>query len=178
MILLNKMKTKNEFFKEIITLIKSKQPNIPKIKKLLNSMEDNSIEINAKKYRGRTLAHYAVKYNNKKIIPILVKHGLNLEICDDDYNTPLHMAILLKRDEMVKELINSGANVNASANLEQTPLHLSVTTGSITVCKMLLDANADTTLVDENNLRPIDYAVDEKNQALIDLLYNYQGGQE
>ncbi len=172
------MKTKNEYLGEIIALIKSKQLNIPKIKKLLNSMSEDHIDINAKKYRGRTLAHYAVKYDNLKVIPVLVKHGINLEICDDDYNTPLHMAILLKKNEMVAVLIKAGSNINASCNFEQTPLHLSVITSNLTVCKMLLEAGADSTLVDEKNLRPIDYAIDEKMPAMIDLLFNFQGGHE
>ena len=173
-----KIKTKNDYYHEIISLIKSKQPNLPKIKKLINSMNASDISINAKKYRGRTLAHYAVKYHNLKVLNVLIKNGINLEICDDDYNTPLHMAILNKDYEMVEYLIKNGADINSPAAFEQTPLHLSITTNNIAITKLLLANGADASLVDEANLRAIDYAIDEKNQAAVELLISYTGGQE
>jgi len=170
MITLNKtMKSKKEYLTEIVEAIKSKQSNA-KVKKLVVEMKHLGLDINSKRYRGRTLLHYAVKYHNVKIVSFLVKSGVNLEICDDDYQTPLHYAISLNDSQMVKELINEGADVNATSSLELTPLHIAITTSNLEIVKILVAHGADKDLVDEKNLRPIDYAIDEKNTQIIEYL--------
>ena len=44
------------------------------------------------------------------------------------------------------------------------------------VVKVLLDNQADQDLVDERNLKTIDYAIDEKNEKIIELLSLRKGG--
>lgn len=170
------MKTKSQFFSEIINEIKDKQCKSFKIKKLLVDLKESAYDINSKRYKGRTLLHYAVKYQNIKSIKLLIKMGVNPEICDDDYNTPLHLAVMLGNIDIIKELLKFNVNINATAEFDQTPLHLAITINNYDVVKLLLDYNADLDLVDERNLKPIDYAIDEKNDRMIELLSLRKGG--
>ena len=170
------MKTKLQFFQELVKEIKDKQCKASKIKKLIHDMKLSNIDVNSKRYRGRTLLHYAVKYQNDKIIKVLIKLGVNPEICDDDYNTPLHYAVILDKTSSVIELLNNGANINTTGEFEQTPLHLAITNNSFGIVKILVDMGADQELVDEKNLRPIDYAIDEKNREIIEYLSFRRGG--
>lgn len=170
------MKTKIQFFQEIIREIKDKQCKASKIKKLIHDMKLVNIDVNSKRYRGRTLLHYAVKYQNNKIIKVLIKLGVNPEICDDDYNTPLHYAVILGKIDSVVELLDNGVNINATGEFEQTSLHLAITTNNLKIVKILIERGADQEMVDEKNLRPIDYAIDEKNLEIIEYLSLRKGG--
>jgi ankyrin repeat protein len=129
-------------------------------------------DINSKYLRGKTLAHYVVKYNVTGLILYLSKNGLNLDICDDNYDTPLHAAVKANHIVIVKELINAGVDINLAAEFEATPLHLAVSEGHEDIVKLLLKNGADVSLVDERNLSPLDYAIDEKNNQIINLLKN------
>lgn len=164
------MKTKTQFFQALIKEIKDCQCKPSVLKKLIHDMKLANIDINSKRYHGRTLLHYAVKYQDKKIIKLLIKLGINPEICDDDYNTPLHYAVGLSKISAIEALIENKVNINATGEFDQTPLHIAITMNSFDIVKILIENGADPTLVDEKNLRPIDYAIDEKNQKIIDYL--------
>ena len=51
--------------------------------------------------------------------------------------------------------------------MEETPLHKAVAIGSLPIIKYLVSNGADYNLVDENNLSPLDYAIDEENKEII-----------
>lgn len=170
------MKNKTYYLNEIKREIKNQPCSITKIKKLIHEMIDNNISINSKTYNGRTLLHYAVKYNQKRLIRLFIKLGINPEICDDDYNTPLHLAIIKNKYQIVQELLKCSVNVNSTGEFEQTPLHLAVSYNNLEIVKLLLKSGADYNIVDEQNLRPIDYAMDDKNQKIINYIISYTKG--
>lgn len=170
------MKTKSSMLTEIIKEIKSGQCKLSQVKKLVHEMKELNIDINSKKYRGKTLLHYAVCAHEDRVAEFLIKEGLNPEICDDNYNTPLLQAIINNDLKMVKTLVSSGASLSTTGEFEQTPLHLGVVTNNLDIIKYLIEQGADQDMVDEKNLRPIDYAIDEKNQEIIDFLANQEGG--
>ena len=59
-----------------------------------------------------------------------------------------------------------------AAEFEATPLHLAVSEGHLDIAKLLIKSGADVSLVDEHNLTALDYAIDEKNEQMINLLKN------
>lgn len=159
-------KTKRENLRDLLKEVKY-STDIKKFRKTLENARKTGLDLNSKIYRGRTLLHYAVKKNNKSFIRLLIKMGINPNICDDDFNTPLHYGISKNNYVAVKELIKRGADVNIPGEFDQTPLHSAVLTGNLDIIKLLLDNGADLFQVDERNLTAIDYAKDEKDEKII-----------
>ena len=160
---------KRQILSELLSEVKYSNDS-KKLRKSLENAQKLEIDLNSKIYRGRTLLHYAVKRNNKSIIRLLIKQGLNPNICDDDYNTPLHYAISKNNYVAVKELIKKNADLNMPGEFDQSPLHTAVLTGNLDIIKLLLENGADIYQVDEKNLTPLDYAKDEKDESIIGFL--------
>jgi len=67
---------------------------------------------------------FAVKYNIKKLVKILIKHKADINEIFHDGNTPLLQAIEDNNIVIVKELINNGVNLMQPNNDEITPLEM------------------------------------------------------
>jgi ankyrin repeat protein len=168
---INKKSPKREV-NQIIRDLKDNVDSIAQIKLKLQAIIENGGDINTKLYRGRTLMHYAVHYNRKGLIKLFYRFGVNAEICDDDYNTPLHYAIIKGNYQAAKELLKLSVDVNLPAEFDQTPLHMAVLKGNRDLVKLLIDNGADPSLVDEKNFTALDYAYDEKDKDLSGYLSN------
>ncbi len=163
----NKRKIINDLAKEL----KTPQQNLARLKTLIKKVSKQQIDFNAKIYRGRTLMHYAIIGKNSGVIPLLAKLGVNPNLCDDDFNTPLHFAIINNAYYSVYELLKlPNIDKNATSEFEQTPLHKAVITGNLDIIKLLIKSGVDTCLVDEKNQSPLDYAIDEGEQQIISYL--------
>lgn len=159
---------------EFVRYIKDNQDSTIAIKQRLEKLKIVDVDLNAKMYRGRTLMHYAVLLNKKNMIKLFIKQGVNPNIADDDFYTPLHLAIQKKYFHSANELLKHKVDVNAGAEFEQTPLHLAVIHGNIDLAKLLIENGADILLIDEKNNYPIDYAIDEKDMKMINFLLSKQ----
>ena len=159
-------------FINIVHVFRDYPNRLSLIKKTIRQELSNGFDINSKYLKGKTLGHYVVKYNITGLFIYLAKCGLNLNICDDNYDTPLHLAVKQNRITLVKELINSQVDINLAGEFEATPLHVAVSEGHYDIVKLLLKSGADISLVDERNLSALDYAIDEKNDQIIELLKN------
>lgn len=164
--------TNKQRIKLIASEIKLNPHNIGKIKIMIKEAHKDEINLNIRCYGGKTLFHYAVRYNTKGIITTLVKLGANPNLCDDKFVAPLHYCVLKNSFHAAEELIKNNADINIPGEFEQTPLHLAVIKGDIELIKLFIKNGADITLVDEKNQTPIDYAKDENNPAIVDLLEN------
>ena len=166
------MPSNKQMFINIIHVFRDYPNHLALIKKTIRNQIANGFNINTKYLKGKTLGHYVVKYNVTGLFIYLLKCGLNLDICDDNYDTPLHLAVKNNRIILVKELINCKVDINMACEFEATPLHLAVSEGYSDIVKLLLKAGADVSLVDERNQSPLDYALDEKNDHIVNLLKN------
>ena len=166
------MPSNKQMFISIIHVFRDYPNHLALIKKTIRNQIANGFNINTKYLKGKTLGHYVVKYNVTGLFIYLLKCGLNLDICDDNYDTPLHLAVKNNRIILVKELINCKVYINMACEFEATPLHLAVSEGHSDIVKLLLKAGADVSLVDERNQSPLDYALDEKNDHIVNLLKN------
>ena len=95
-----------KMFITIIHAFRDYPSRLALIKKTIRNQLALGFNINTKYLKGKTLAHYVVKYNVTGLFLYLVKCGLNLDICDDNYDTPLLAAVKNNRISLVKELIN------------------------------------------------------------------------
>lgn len=155
---------------EIVKEMKSQNHNVQKLKNLIKDAQKDGFDFNTKTSSGKTLLHHAAINDACGIVSILIKYGVNPNLCDEHYNTPLHIAVNLNRYQVVKELIKNDIDLNALGEFEQTPLHSAVINGNIDIVKLLVEAGADIMQVDEKNLSSIDYALDEKNEEIYNFL--------
>ncbi len=166
---MNKNDNKN-IIKEIVHMFNDKSIHTAYLKRTIKSYIKDGFDINTKYLKGNTLAHYAVKYNVTGIFSFLYNLGLNLNICNDNFDAPIHQAVKEDKYMMVKELVLAGADINQGSEFEETALHLAVSEGNLKIIELLLELGIDKSLVDERNLSALDYALDEKNDQVIQLL--------
>lgn len=164
------MKNRRRVLQEVAQELKKGKYCGQKLKTTLNMLKESNVDLNTRIYHGRTLMHYAVKANERGYVKTLVKAGVNPNICDEDYNSPLHYAIIHHCFQATQELLKVGVDVDSAGEFEQTPLHVACVYGNIDLVKLLIKHNADPNLVDERNLTPFEYALDEKNEEVSNYL--------
>ena len=91
--------------------------HMPRIGQLIRG----GTEINAINAWGRTATHYAVARNNQKALKLLLDHGADANLADNDGNTPLDMWHKHKNEEMLALLQAAGARPSFTKVEEQQP---------------------------------------------------------
>lgn len=170
MIVSKYMISNKQMFIEIIGEMKDGSNHIGHLKQTIKNYCKQGFYVNTKYIKGRNLGHYVVKYDLPKLVGFLKKQGLNLDLCDDNYDAPIHKAIREKNAMVLKELIKNNVDINIATEFDETPLHVAVSENNYEMVKILLDGGADLSLVDERNCTPLDYALDEQNEQIINLL--------
>ena len=84
--------------------------------------------------------------------------------------TSLYDAIKTDRAYEVKKFIEFGADINHRYEGAKTPLMLASSIGSIGVVKVLLELGADHSLISEENMTAMDYAIKSNNKFIIAVL--------
>lgn len=165
------IKNKRQVISKIAHEVKDGTQGLAKLKSSLKLAAKDGINLNSRIYRGRTLMHYAIGGHASGVITLLSRLGVNANLCDDDFNTPLHYAILKNQYYSVVELLKiPNIDINALGEFDQTPLHMAVIVGNMDIIKILIKKGADVFLVDEKNQSPLDYANDEKEEKIINYL--------
>ena len=128
--------------------------------KTFNLLIENGADIDAINDFGATSLHISVNHGRLDIVKRLIEEGSELNLRDNDGQTPLHMLILTVYEnleeyklDIAKELIKAGVDLDLRNNNGYTPLHLSVITDEIDITKELLENGADIkrTVVNESN---------------------------
>ncbi len=73
--------------------------------------------------------------------------------------------------------IDKGADVNLPTNKNYTPLMSAAKGGHIEIVKLLLDKGADPSTRDTSGKTALDYAIEKKNDAVVQLLAKIAGTQ-
>jgi ankyrin repeat protein len=120
-------------------------------------------DVNARDSRGRTALWYiggASRYGDQehhadrpRVVHLLARAGLNLNLQDNGGNTVLHEAY---EEDIAKALIQEGANVNIRNAEGETPL---LSNFSAEVAKMLVAAGADIHTRDHAGRNALDEAL-------------------
>lgn len=96
------------------------------------------INIDNQNVLGRTALSEAVYYGFSEIVTVLLSKNPDLEIADEDDNTPFTIAILKNNLEIAKQLRAAGASMNSRNYKNETPLSIAVSQGKIESVKYLL----------------------------------------
>ena len=122
---------------------------------------------NALCYQNETALELATnryeKTNNTDLVELLLKHGANANVNNEQSMTPLHFASRDGNIGEVQVLIKYGANVNATDESLMTPLHMAalghIEDGLANVTEILLKNGANIGAKDDNLRTPLHYAV-------------------
>ena len=100
--------------------------------------------------------------------------SINLPENETD-ETLLDWAIGLDKAEVVEMLLKNGATevIDRQWAGEQTPLHRAVWDNRLEIARLLLEYGADPTLEDEDGDTPLDMAIMDENEKMMDLFKNY-----
>jgi len=103
---------------------------------------------------GKTSLHWATQYwGNVEIVRMLIDAGADVNLKDNNGDTPLHVAAKYGRVEIVRILINARANLDVQNNHDETPVHYAAMNGNPGIARMLIDAGADETILNDEGLR-------------------------
>ncbi|KAJ5255295.1 hypothetical protein N7497_007223 [Penicillium chrysogenum] len=129
--------------------------------------------------RGSSLLHAAT--NEVKGVKLLVEKGVDIEVKDDQSETPLHRACWNGRAETAAFLLDQGADIEARSLSGKTPLLLAVLWES-SVCKQLGPASVTTLLLErganpsrgnDSNITPLQCLTTKGTTSLFKLLLQY-----
>eukprot|EP00435_Cladocopium_sp_Y103_P068268 s287_g31.t1 len=121
-------------------------------------------EVNAVNNQHQTALHLAVW--DPDAVQLLLEHGADVNVADENGTTPLMAAVDEKEVEVVEMLLHAKAEVNVKRN-HWSPLHEAAKKNSLELTKLLLAAKADVNPKDEEGHTPYDYAAAESEVAAL-----------
>ncbi len=95
---------------------------------------------------------------NLNLVNDLIVLGANVNVQDNDDNTPFHWAAYYGRVEIARMLIDAGADVNVQDTDDWAPLHYATRDGILEIVQMLIDAKANLDVQDEDGRTPLHWA--------------------
>lgn len=111
----------------------------------------------------------AATLGNPILLQKCVDDKMDMNVCDENGQTPLHMAADKESVDCILILLKNGANINAADNEGTTPLHAAVIRGSLDVTKLLLENGANPDVEDEDGESPRSYATDDDCEQMKEL---------
>jgi len=102
--------------------------------------------------------HKAIESNDKRIVEVFLKNGVDLEINDSNGITPLYLAVKKGYSTIAELLIHEGANVNITNSDEVSLLHQAVLRNDGKIVKLIMDKHDDFNPQDCYGLTPLHYA--------------------
>lgn len=149
----------------------------PQIVELAISPNSN---LNAKDKTGVTPLRLAAQaHDSVEIAAILIKHGADVNIPDEDGRTALNWAVTMHHTKTVELLLQHGADVNIVDNLGMTALHWAVLRdgksnqkqlASYRIVQLLLSKGARSDVVDKQGRTPLTIA---RREEIISLLQRH-----
>ena len=117
------------------------------------------LNINDKDIIGEAPIHIAAKSNSnsEKKVKFLLENNADVNITNNDLNTPLHFACRHNTSIVVNILLEYNANVNAQNSNGSTPMHYArLNIHGLSIITILLELNnADPNIPDNNGITPI-----------------------
>lgn len=144
----------------------------PEIEKLLTA---NRSLVTAVSPDGWFPLHLAAHFGHVDAARLLLNKGAQVNACSTNAsrNVALHAAAAGRAQSVAKLLIDAGADVNARQGGGFAPLHSVAQGGDTEFARLLVDAGADVNVRAENQQRPLDLALANGRQAMVDFLESH-----
>lgn len=119
--------------------------------------------------------HLAAHFGHADAARLLINKGAQVNACSTNAsrNMALHAAAAGRSQTVAKLLIEAGADVNARQGGGFTPLHSVAQGGDLEFARLLVAAGADVNVRAENQQRPLDFALANGRQAMVDFLESH-----
>jgi len=143
---------------------------------LLGAYTQTKADINVRDKNGYAALHQAVSSDDKILMKVLQHEGINVDVQNDDKNTPIHYFCQTFRSPNCQEpfqlFIQKGVNVNAQNKNGESPLHKAIFNNSVRLMMvdLLLKNGANVNLVNTNQESPLHYAVRLGREDLVSVL--------
>eukprot|EP00111_Clytia_hemisphaerica_P000739 TCONS_00002172-protein len=139
---------------------------------LLNRTDAHKI-INAKDDSGKTPLFKAAETSSLACVEILLNHGSDVTIQDNDGISVMHVATLADNAMVMKTLWKHKADLNTKDKLGFTPLHLAAGLGLRGPTHFLLRHGAVVDPIDGKGRTPLLAAAADKNVEIIEILLQH-----
>jgi ankyrin repeat protein len=117
--------------------------------------------------------HWAAAEGHEDVAEALIAHGADVNLKDNDGDTPLHKVTSRGHKEIVELLIAHGADVNAQNNDGHTPLHHPPVEGDKDVVELLIARGANLNDPDNDGDTPLHHAASKGHKEIVELLIAY-----
>lgn len=141
---------------------------------------ENGADINARESKeGENILQHAAEWGATDSVKLLLSKGADVSAKDNGGHTALHYAVrLMGKAETIKALAQAGAELNAKeSKYGQTPLHVAIDEHNDEAVKALLEIGADVNAKDNNGNTTLQYAIDDKEDQIADLIRQHGGTQ-
>ena len=118
-----------------------------------------------------TAAPVTLYSSNEKILQLLINEcKVDINVCDDDKDTPLHLACMRGNRVAVGILTSAAVNVDAQNEKGDTPLHFACLNGDPEIVKALLKKGADCLIPNQENELAIHVACAKGHVDIVKLI--------
>ena len=134
---------------------------------------NNADCIHAVDAKGFTPLIIAAYNDQPEIVNFLLQKGVDVNAQDAAGNTALMGVCFKGYRHIAKQLLNAGADVNMRNSNGAPALTFAATFGHLQIAQWLLEKGADLSLRDSRGKSPLDHAVIQENEAMVELLQRY-----
>ena len=144
----------------------AKDGNIKAVKQHLAAGTDVNAQASIS---GRTPLHYAAWKGHKEIAELLIAKGADVNVKDEDGDTPLDYAITFKRTELADLLRKHGGKTKKELEAEES-IHAAARYGSIEAVKQHLATGTDVNAKADDEWTPLHEAAWHGHKEIVELL--------
>jgi ankyrin repeat protein len=130
--------------------------------------------VNARDMKGFTPLILAAYNEQSPIVDLLLTRGADLDAQDAAGNTALMGVCFKGYKDIAKKLIEAGADVNLRNSNGAPALTFAATFGHLQIAEWMLQKGADLSLRDSRGKSPVDHAVIQENEAMLELFQRYR----
>uniref|UniRef100_A0ABD2VU53 Uncharacterized protein n=1 Tax=Trichogramma kaykai TaxID=54128 RepID=A0ABD2VU53_9HYME len=140
-----------------------------------------TVKLDVVDHKGSTPIYYALRFGKHRIVEVLLRRGVDVNLANEKGLTPLHVICssekfnvhFLETFFQINDEIQQTVQVNAVDNNGETPLHYAVIRGKKQIAEALLRRGADPTLVTANGSSLLHFFCRRRyNAELEEILFN------
>ena len=138
---------------------------------LFKVLASNGADINFTDENGNGIAKNLARSGSNEALAVLLDKKVEINTPDKEGMLPIHYAVKYRHPKTVAMLVSANNDINAKENsFGNTPLHLAAINGDAWSYKILLKNGANTNITNNNNKKPLDYAIKYGHTDVVNLL--------